>query len=114
MVSEPPAAEPAIHAKRHQDLRVFAGGYYFEHDDFEGEVAGFRARAELRIENIIEEWEGSRLTFEAAYQYDDVREEQIEAGLRLRIPLGAGASGQRSILSAQEKRMAEGAYCSAP
>jgi hypothetical protein len=96
-------------SKRHSDLRVFLGGYYFDHDDFEGEVAGPRIRAEWRIEDVIEQWEGSRLTFEAAYQYDDVREEQFEAGLRLRIPLGGGSSSiDRPALSPQEKRMSEG------
>jgi hypothetical protein len=93
---------------RYHDFRVFLGGYYFDHDDFDGEVAGPRLRAEWRIENIIEAWEGSRLTFEAAYQYDDLRESQFEAGLRLRIPLGSHTSGDHYALSPQEKRMAEG------
>lgn len=93
---------------RYHDLRVFLGGYYFEHDDFDDSVTGPRIRAEWRIENIIEAWEGSRLTFEAAYQYDDLREDQFEAGLRLRIPLGSHTSGERFALSPQEKRMAEG------
>jgi hypothetical protein len=99
---------------RYLDLRLFAGGCYFDHNDFDGEVFGPKVRAEWRIENIFEDWEGSRLTFEAAYQYDDVREEQYEAGLRLRIPLGGsgGRSGKvdgyRAPLSRQEKRMAEG------
>jgi hypothetical protein len=99
-----------VHAPdaRYHDLRIFLGGYYFDHDDFDGEVAGPRIRAEWRIENIIERWEGSRLTFEAAYQYDDLREGQFEAGLRLRIPLGSHTSGEHYALSPQEKRMAEG------
>jgi hypothetical protein len=94
---------------RHNDLRLFVGGFYFNHADFAGEVLGPRVRAEWRVENVIEEWEGSRLTFEAAYQYDDVRKERIEAGIRLRIPLGGGTEGgPRLALSPQEKRMTEG------
>src|SRR5690606_25151662 len=76
------------HSGRHHELRLYAGGYYFDHADFDGEVAGPRARAEWRIDNIFEDWDGSRLTFEAAWQHDDVREHQIEGGVRLRIPLG--------------------------
>ena len=95
-------------ARRHHDLRVFLGGYYFDHPDFDGQIAGPRLRAEWRIENILEDWDGSRLTFEAAYQYDDVRDSQLEAGLRLRIPLGGGAFTLNNTLSPQEQRMTEG------
>ena len=95
-------------ARRHHDLRVFLGGYYFDHPDFDEQIAGPRLRAEWRIENILEDWEGSRLTVEAAYQYDDVRDSQLEAGLRLRIPLGSGASTLNDALSPQEQRMTEG------
>ncbi|HKJ63592.1 MAG TPA: inverse autotransporter beta domain-containing protein, partial [Hyphomicrobiales bacterium] len=94
---------------RHHELRLYAGGFYFDHSDFAGEVAGPRARAEWRIENIFEDWDGSRLTFEAAWQHDDVREHQIEGGLRLRIPLGGETgSSTRYALNAQERRMTEG------
>jgi hypothetical protein len=94
---------------RHHELRLYAGGFYFDHADFDGEVAGPRARAEWRIENIFEDWDGSRLTFEAAWQHDDVRGHQVEAGVRLRIPLGGGRSvSPRHVLNAQEQRMTEG------
>lgn len=99
---------PSIDAagSRTHDLRIFLGGFYFDHEDFSGEVAGPRARAEWRIENIIEDCEGSRLTFETAWQHDEVRDHQFEGGVRLRIPLGAPASRHR--LSAQTRRMTEG------
>jgi hypothetical protein len=94
---------------RHHELRLFAGGFYFDHKDFDGEVAGPRARAEWRIGNIFEDWDGSRLTFEAAWQHDDVRDHQIEGGVRLRIPLGGErGSSPRHALNAQERRMTEG------
>ena len=69
-----------------------------------------RARLEWRIENVLEDWAGSRLTFETAWQRDDVRGHQIEGGVRLRIPFGGGrgASGAQYALSAQERRMSEG------
>ncbi len=100
--------ESVRHAGRRHDLRLFVGGYYFDHPDFDGEVAGPRIRAEWRIDNFIEDWEGSRLTFEAAYQHDDVRDNQVEAGIRLRIPLGGSSRPSRDGLSAQERRMDEG------
>jgi hypothetical protein len=100
--------EPAS-SGRHHDLRVFAGAYYFDHPDFDEEIAGPRVRAEWRIENIFEDWDGSRLTVEAAFQHDDVRDNQLEAGLRLRIPLGGRSAGPSyAALSPQEKRMTEG------
>jgi Inverse autotransporter, beta-domain len=94
---------------RYNDLRLFAGAFYFDNSGFDGEVLGLRLRVEWRVENVIEAWEGSRLTFDASYQYDDVRNEQVEAGLRLRIPLGGETPATpRYALSAQEKRMTEG------
>jgi hypothetical protein len=94
---------------RHHELRLYAGGFYFDHSDFDGAVAGPRARAEWRIGNIFEDWDGSRLTFETAWQHDDVREHQIEGGVRLRIPFGAGGDSLPShVLNAQERRMTEG------
>lgn len=93
---------------RYHDLRVYLGAYHFENSDFGEDITGPRARAEWRIENIFEDWDGSRLTFEAGWQHDDVRDDQYEAGLRLRIPLGGASSGPAYALSAQEMRMTEG------
>ncbi len=97
-----------LSAGRYHDLRVYAGAYYFENDDFGEDIAGPRLRAEWRIENIFEDWNGSRLTAEAAWQHDDVRDNQFEAGLRLRIPLGGRSAAPAYALSAQEMRMTEG------
>ena len=95
---------------RYHDLRVFVGGFYFDNADLGGDVAGPRARLEWRIENVFEDWAGSRLTFETAWQHDDLRGDQIEGGVRLRIPLGGtrGEPGAHYALTGQERRMKEG------
>ncbi|WP_088343020.1 MULTISPECIES: right-handed parallel beta-helix repeat-containing protein [Rhodomicrobium] len=98
-------APPAL---RYNDLRIFVGGYYFDHDEFRDPIAGPRVRAEWRVENFLEDWQGSRLTFEAGYQTDDVRDDQVEVGLRLRIPLGGKYATPFYALSPQERRMTEG------
>lgn len=64
------------------ELRIAAGGYYFDHKDLPGEVAGPRARAEWRFNNVLAAFPGSRLTLEAQYQYDDIRKDQFESTLR--------------------------------
>jgi hypothetical protein len=97
-----------LSAGRYHDLRVYLGAYHFENTDFDEDIAGPRARAEWRIENILEDWNGSRLTLEAGWQHDDVRDNQFEGGLRLRIPLGGRSAGPAYALSAQEMRMTEG------
>lgn len=91
------------------ELKLFAGGYYFDSKEFEDEIVGGRVRVEWNIANILPEVQGSKLTFEADYQYDDVRKEQIEVGLRLRIPLGMHGLGNPSYnsLSYAEQRMAD-------
>lgn len=88
------------------DLRIFLGGYYFENDAFAEAITGPRLRAELRFNDILPDWEGSRLTFDAAYSNDSVRDDEIGVGARLRLPLGGGAVGRK--LTGQEQRMAEG------
>ncbi|MEJ2117577.1 MAG: inverse autotransporter beta domain-containing protein, partial [Alphaproteobacteria bacterium] len=93
-----------------RDLRLFAGGFHFDNDALPGSVSGPRVRAEWRIKDIIPDLEGSRLTLEAAWQHDDVRHHQAEAGLRLRIPLGVdgGELEANHTLNALEERMTEG------
>lgn len=86
---------------RHE-LRLYGGGFWFDADNVE-EIAGPRLRAELRFNDVLGRLPGSRLTFESEYKYDDVRDHQLEAGVRLRIPFG----GRRNGLNAQERRMME-------
>ncbi|MEI9901167.1 MAG: right-handed parallel beta-helix repeat-containing protein [Hyphomicrobium sp.] len=58
------------------DLRIYAGGFYFENPDAGEAIAGPKARAELRINDIVAP--GSRLTLEASFTSDDVRGEEFE------------------------------------
>jgi len=85
---------------RHE-LRVYGGGFWFDHSDAIDEVAGPSARLEWRIDDVIPNWGGSRLTFDAGYSHDDVR----QVGARLRIPLGGTKT--YADLSPQARRMTE-------
>ncbi len=71
------------------EARLFLGGFYFDNSLFPDAIWGPRVRAEWRLNDVIESLPGSRLTFEMEAQHDDVRKEQIEVGVRLRIPLGS-------------------------
>ncbi|MBI1386687.1 MAG: hypothetical protein GC150_17425 [Rhizobiales bacterium] len=95
------------------ELRLYAGGFWFDQDEFRGEIAGPRARTEWRMENVLSGVPGSRLTADARYEYDDVRKDRFEAGLRLRLPFGGAddgrfGDGRFANLTAQERRMSEG------
>ncbi|WP_041316470.1 inverse autotransporter beta-barrel domain-containing protein [Hyphomicrobium nitrativorans] len=94
---------------RHE-LRVYAGAYHFDHPDLPDSLTGPRLRAEWRVDEILGEWDGSRLTFEGEYSHDDLRDDRFEIGARLRLPFGAeGRSAYASrALTAQERRMSEG------
>ena len=89
---------------RHE-LRVYGGGFWFDHSDAIDEVAGPSARVEWRIDDLIPDWGGSRLTFDAGYSHDDVRDDLWEVGARLRIPLGGTKT--YALLSPQSRRMQE-------
>ena len=101
---------PAPHGRSHE-LRVYAGGFYFDDDDALEEIAGPRARIEWRIDDVVRWLPGSRLTLEGEFQYDDVREEQWEGGVRFRVPFGGGGQDARATvlasLTPQERRMTE-------
>lgn len=88
------------------DLRVYAGGFYFDNDAADKAIAGPKLRAELRFNDVIAAAPGSRLTLETEYTSDDVRGDRLEAGARFRIPLDGGQSF--ASLNAQEQRMSEG------
>ena len=88
-----------------RELRVALGGFYFDHEDLPGEIAGPRVRSEWRMRDPFGSIPGSRLTFEVQYQYDDIRKSQIEAGLRFSIPFNRPAG--KPALTRREFRMSE-------
>ncbi|MEQ8266445.1 MAG: right-handed parallel beta-helix repeat-containing protein [Parvibaculum sp.] len=87
------------------EFRLYAGGYRFDDDELSKPVQGPRVRAEWRINEIIPALAGSRLSFETSFQHDDYRDDQWEAGFRLRIPLFAGDTPKN--LAPIERRMTE-------
>lgn len=91
------------------EFKIFAGGYYFDSKQFEDEIAGGRLRLEWNVENILPAVAGSKLTLEADYQYDDVRKEQFEVGLRVRLPLGNHGWGNPAYntVTYAERRMSD-------
>jgi hypothetical protein len=89
---------------RHE-FRVYGGGFWFDHSDAIHEVAGPSARLEWRIDNLIPDWGGSRLTFDAGYSHDEVRDDVWQMGARLRIPLGGTKTYAQ--LNPQARRMQE-------
>jgi hypothetical protein len=92
---------------RHE-LRVYAGAFHFDHPDIEHSVTGPRLRAEWRVDNLIDSWSGSRLTFEGEYSHDRRRDNRFEVGARLRLPFGDAGVAPAHTLTAQERRMSEG------
>ncbi|MEX3007460.1 right-handed parallel beta-helix repeat-containing protein [Hoeflea sp. TYP-13] len=96
------------------ELRAYGGGYYFDSSDANQEVAGGKARLELRVPDVFEALPGSQLTAGYQFTYDDVRQSRHQAGLKLRIPFGeiSDADSDRSVqlasLLPQERRMLDG------
>lgn len=86
------------------ELRGFLGGFYFDTDE-PGlpNISGPRARAELRMYDLDILGVGSRITFGADYQWDQVRDDQFFAVLRVQIPLMFGRKRQR--LNPLQRRM---------
>ena len=102
-------SSPDIRPGTRHELRVYAGAYHFDHSDLPTSVTGPRLRAEWRMDEIVNQWAGSRLTFEAEYSHDDLRDNRVEVGARLRFPFGEpGTRVASRALSAQERRMADG------
>ena len=93
----------------HHELRIYAGAYHFDHSDLPSCVTGPRVRAEWRMDDVIDQWAGSRLTLEAEYSHDQLRDDRVEVGARLRLPFGDNSTRVASrSLTAQERRMADG------
>ncbi|MCA9240364.1 MAG: inverse autotransporter beta domain-containing protein, partial [Planctomycetales bacterium] len=87
------------------EVRAFAGGYYFDTDKAGfPSIGGVRARLEGRLYDLPILGAGSRFTYGASYQWDDVRDNQWLASVNLRIPFGAGGRSY-SRLSPIDRRM---------
>jgi hypothetical protein len=69
------------------------------------DISGGKARAELRINDVIPQIPGSRLTAEYQFSHDDVRESRQIIGARLRLPLNPPDTRSLASLSAQVRRM---------
>ncbi|MEQ9144025.1 MAG: right-handed parallel beta-helix repeat-containing protein [Parvibaculaceae bacterium] len=89
----------------HHELRLYAGGFYFDDAKIDRALAGPRLRAEWRLFDFVDEIPGMRLAFETEVQHDDYRDGQVEAGVRLRIPLFGTTTS--SPLNPLERRMME-------
>ena len=81
-------ALPAVSASlKPSELRAFAGVYdYFGLDADGSDVVGGRGRLELDLYPFAQSPD-TRLSFEVAYAYDDVNDDQVRGGVRLSIPL---------------------------
>jgi len=87
------------------EVRVFAGGFYFDADSVQ-EIAGPRGRIEARIYDLDFLSEGSRLTFGGEVTHDDVRGTEGFGTARIRIPLQVFGNGG-SKLTGLDRRMTD-------
>ena len=87
------------------ELRGYAGGFHFDNDarGFRN-MSGPRARLELRAYDLAWLGEQSRVTLGAEWQWDQVRDDQVFAMLRVRIPLGF-SGGSQPRLNRLQRRM---------
>lgn len=92
-------------------LWLYGGGFYFNHSGFDT-VAGPRARLEITRSNLPGLGNDAQLTLGVEAQHDKVRDEQLFAIARLRIPFSAAGSGRGSAqkLTALEQRMTSRIY----
>lgn len=93
---------PLFEADSLNQLRLYAGGFYFSEDALR--VSGPRLRAEFAISQIPGWWAGSEFFVNAETQHDNERGGQSFLGLRLRIPFGSKVERLHQ-LSLQERRM---------
>ncbi|MCH2210279.1 MAG: right-handed parallel beta-helix repeat-containing protein [Fuerstiella sp.] len=77
------------------ESRAFLGGYYFGADAAGyPDIAGPKVRMESRSFDVPGLGRGSRLTIGAEYQWDQIRDHQFNALVRLVLPLGNPAMHQ--------------------
>ncbi len=92
---------PFSDAEDNIQFRLYGGGFYFSAEGVE-DVAGPRARAELRIHDVFGV-NGARFSVGGEFRHDNVRGSQGYGGARLRFPLQFGKAQKR--LTAMERRM---------
>ncbi len=85
-------------------IGAYAGGYWFDSEDAFEEIAGFKGRIELAVNDVF--GPGSSLTGGYEYTNDDARGDRHTVGVKIRIPLG-GNSSAASDMSGQEWRMVD-------
>ncbi|MCH7688034.1 MAG: right-handed parallel beta-helix repeat-containing protein, partial [Planctomycetes bacterium] len=84
------------------ELRGYVGGFHFDTSDSSfPNISGPRVRLELRAYDVGFLGNGSRVTLGVEAQWDQVRNEQVFAMLRVRVPLGR----RTRTLSRLERRM---------
>ena len=89
-----------------EDARLFAGGYFFTtfHDSYE-EMSGARVRLDAHAMNVDFISSGANIRLGVDAQYDNIRDEQIFAVAKLKIPLNMGKTPRQNRLTELEKRM---------
>lgn len=91
-----------------QEARLFFGGYFFDDASLPDSIIGPRVRTEWRMFDLDYLGAGSRVTLEAEFQHDRIRNTQAEFGIRLRIPLFDSAPSQFAARDPLIRRMTEG------
>lgn len=88
------------------ELRIYGGGYHFDRGSADQAATGPKGRLEWRINDVIPQMPGSRLTFEAGISHDKVRDTVGFAGVNFRIPFGNPATPLMAH-NPQSRRMIE-------
>lgn len=85
--------EAAFLAPGSMQVWAHVGGYGYLGDEGFDDVTGVRGRLEFGFDDLAFAGRGSRLTLGVEARYDDVREQEFAARLRLRIPFGVFSGG---------------------
>ena len=86
-------------------IGVYGGGYWFDNKDIYQAVTGFKARAELALNDVV--GPGSSLTARYEYSDDKARGVRQVFGVGLRIPFGGSSARPARATGAQDWRMTD-------
>ena len=86
-------------------IGVYGGGYWFDNKDTYQAVTGFKARAELALNDVV--GPGSSLTARYEYSDDKARGVRQVFGVGLRIPFGGSSARPARATGAQDWRMTD-------